>query len=174
MMQRMDVDSHLLYHRKVRKLQRQEPERWPAILVAWLGLLGEAWRNRTRTVSLEDSWCPAMTTVSLEDAEAALREVDLIDHDGHIAEDSWDEWFGPVNRRVEAGRNAAAARWDPNRNAYSPPSPPAKPAKPGDRLRSQPNGRSAAPVPLAEAMRAAGVELPNIITAAGGEPLTSD
>lgn len=180
---RMDVDSAILYHRKVRKLQAREPERWPAILAAWLGLLGEAWKARTREVTLEDSWCPALTMLTLADADAALRAVQLIDGDGFIKQDSWDEWFGPALLRVENARNAAAVRWERDRNAYSQPaSQPTKPSQPSDshpptpRRGAKNEGRNAgALIPLADAMRQAGIEPPPFgAAAAGGNPLTPD
>jgi hypothetical protein len=50
----MDVDVHWVYHRRVRRLQRLYPDRWPCYWAAYMALLGEAWARGTRDMVLED------------------------------------------------------------------------------------------------------------------------
>lgn len=110
----MDVDTKLLYHRRIRSLQRQHPADWPAYLVAYLGLLGEAWSSLSRDVTLEDAWCPALQC-DLDAARAALEGVGLVDDEGRVPEEAWGDWFGPVEERIARmsalGKAGAAKRY---------------------------------------------------------------
>lgn len=108
---RMEVDTHWAYHRKWRALQREHPGTWPTMAVAWFALLGEAWASRTRNVTLDDAWPSGLDPEQLPMVKPALQRVGLLDRAGRIPRDSWDEWFGPTQRRVDAGRQAAAVRW---------------------------------------------------------------
>lgn len=110
-LQRMDLDTHWLYHRKWRQLQRQYPAEWPTIAVAWLALLGEAWANLSGQVTLEDAWPPALDPSWLGLARSALTSVRLLDKAGRIPRDTWEEWIGPTVKRMNAGARAAAVRW---------------------------------------------------------------
>ena len=117
---RMDVDTGWAYDRKMRELQRLYPDTWPAFVCAYLGLLGEAWSERSRRVALEDAWVPALPC-SLEDATTALVSVDLIDSKHRITTRAWAHWFKPAEKRVSqrkaAGEAGAAARWHSDGNA---------------------------------------------------------
>jgi hypothetical protein len=117
---RMDVDTRLLYNQRVRRLQRAHPDEWPAFVIAYLALLGEAWHGRSRDVRLADAW-PAALRVDYELCRSALRRVGLIDRAERIPVDAWQDWFGPASRRFKAGRDAAAMRWQCDGNAYNQP-----------------------------------------------------
>lgn len=91
---------------------RLYPETWPAFACAHHGLLAEAWRSRSREVTLEDAWIVALP-VTLEDATSALQAAGLLDSDGLIPVDAWAEWFGPVMERIERLRALNDKRWGP-------------------------------------------------------------
>jgi hypothetical protein len=107
----MDFDTHWAYDDKVRKLQQAEPERWPIYWAAYLALVGEAWTKRSRRVTLEESWCPAVPC-SAEDAARALSAVRLIDSAHRIASRTWKVWFGPAAARIQRATKAAETRWN--------------------------------------------------------------
>ena len=96
---RMDVDTHWPYHRKVRKLQRLYPERWPIYWCAYQALLGEAWAKCSRSLTLEDAWCPALPCEAAE-ARKALNAAGIVDAAGKVPAPSWQQWFGPVAKRI--------------------------------------------------------------------------
>lgn len=109
-LQRMDVDTHWVYHRHWRAIQREDPGGWPVHAVAWLALLGECWRASDRRFTLEEAWPPALQGDAARTRDV-LTGAGLLDRYGRIPQKSWDEWFGPTLRRVEAGQKGAAARW---------------------------------------------------------------
>lgn len=110
-LQRMDVDTHWVYHRHWRAIQREDPTGWPAHAAAWLALLGECWRASDRRFTLEEAWPPALLG-DVVATRAILTRNGLLDRYGRIPQASWDEWYGPTRARVEAGRKGAAARWN--------------------------------------------------------------
>ncbi len=101
-------DAKWAYNVKVRKLQRRFPAEWPLYWCAYMAILGEAWAHRTRDVDFEDALPPALS-VDVQQALAALQGVGLLDKDGRIPADSWDEWFGPVQARIDIARQAGIA-----------------------------------------------------------------
>lgn len=111
---RMDVDTMFAYHHKLRKLQMQEPQQWPTYWTAYLVLLGECWRAGSRSMTLEESWCPAIPS-KVSDAKAALVHAGIVDKSGRVPVASWREWYGPAEARIraasEAGQLAAHKRW---------------------------------------------------------------
>lgn len=107
---RMDVDTRLVYNQRMRRLQRAFPDEWPIFGMAYIALLGEAWHGRSRDVRLEDAW-PAALRCDYERCRDALRDVGLIDRFERIPRDAWEDWYGPAAKRIIAGRNAAASRW---------------------------------------------------------------
>lgn len=112
---RMEVDTHWVYHRKWRQVQREHPQDWPVIAVGWFTLLGEAWRSQSRDVTLADAWPATLDITVLDIAVPALQAAGLLDRAGKLPRASWQEWIGPTLARVEAGRKAAAARWGSDR-----------------------------------------------------------
>lgn len=161
---RMDLDTHWLYHRKWRQLQREYPAEWPTIAVAWLALLAEAWSNLSRQVTLEDAWPVALEASQLGLARTALTRVRLLDRAGKIPQDTWDEWIGPTVKRMNAGARAAAIRWgnptDSGGNATAMPiasQPASQPARNARKAQRGGNG-AAKPMPLGEAMAAMGFD----------------
>jgi hypothetical protein len=117
---RMDVDTGWAYQEKFRKLQRENPDRWPIYAAAYFALLGEAWATGDRRTTLEGAWVPALRAEPAEVIEA-LRSARLIDPAGRIPASSWREWYGPVAARLvqksAAGKLGAEARWGPNAGA---------------------------------------------------------
>lgn len=107
---RMDLDTAWIYHRHWRAIQREDPEGWPVHAVAWLALLGEAWKGQDRNVTLEEAW-PAALRSPIEATRTILTRAALLDKAGKIPRASWDEWFGPTLRRIQAGQKGANARW---------------------------------------------------------------
>lgn len=147
---RMDIDTRWAYHRKLRRLQRLHPEKWPTYWSAYLALLGEAWAAGRRSLTLEQTWVPAMPCTH-DEALAALIESEIVDRQGRVPQDSWKEWYEPVATRLKgrsgAGSRAAHERWHTGvyeecercasamrthspRNAPRPPSTPSTPATP--------------------------------------------
>ena len=92
------------------KLQRDHPTDWPVYMAAYFALLGEAWLTRSRKVTLEEAWCPALPCTP-EDAAAVLLAARLIDSSHRVRPKAWNTWFGPAERRMENAREAALARW---------------------------------------------------------------
>lgn len=184
---RMDVDANIMYHRKVRKLQSAFPRTWTHLLIAWLALLGEAWKSGHRDVSMSESWVPANSDLEAADAVRSLKSVGLLDVKGRVPEDTWDEWYGPAAMRLHNARNAAAVRWG-NPPAVRPQSEGIAPAMPianqptnqptktrrvvsTDKTshQSPPRGSDDGMASLKESMEKAG-----LLPAAGRDPLTSD
>jgi hypothetical protein len=118
----MEIDVMILYHRKVRKLQRLYPLTWEQHFVAWMALMGEAWHEKDRTVTLEQAWHPA-SNADPEVSAVALRECGLIDTDHRVPENAWSEWFVVVEAALKAasdkGKMMANARWHPEDKTYS-------------------------------------------------------
>ena len=113
---RMDVDTNWVNHRRWRKLQRLAPTEWPSCVVAYFALLGEAWRSRTREVTVDDAYPTALR----DDPAlifALLRDVGLVDSQGRIPADSWEDWYGPAAARIEQAKHAAGVRWHGRGNA---------------------------------------------------------
>jgi len=129
---RMDVDTNWAYHRKVRRLQQQHPEHWPAYWAAYMALLGEAWRSSDPGLTLLDAWVPAMPC-SPEEALAALVAAKILTDEGCIPADSWQEWFGPTQARIDAARYAANKRHHGDKETA-----PAMPSHSGGNANSQP------------------------------------
>lgn len=171
---RMDVDTRWAYHRKLRKLQRLNPEHWPTYWCAYLALLGEAWAAGKRSLTLEDTWVPA-TPCQPTEAMAALRAAGIVDKDGRVPLTSWRKWYEPVAKRLrersDAGRAAAEIRWklahlsgtDAMRTHSARNAPrPAQPSTPVPRARARGNGKAAEEgkpwVALTEAEKAAARE----------------
>jgi len=157
---RMDVDTHWVYHRKWRAIQREYPQEWPFIAVAWFAHLGEAWANLSRQVTLEDAWPATLDITMLPLARSALAGQRLLDKAGKIPQDTWDEWIGPTVKRMNAGARAAAVRWgnptqsDGNAGAMPIASQPA--SQPARNARKR-NGATGAPMTsMGDAMKAAG------------------
>ena len=161
-LQRMDVDTHWVYHRKWRQLQRQHPAEWPTMAVAWFALLGEAWSNLSRQVTLEDAWPAALGQQLLLKTRAALASVRLLDRSGRIPQDTWEEWIGPTVRRMNAGARAAAVRWgNPTQNGGNATAMPiaSQPASQPARNARKRNGSTGSPMAsMAEAMKSAGYD----------------
>lgn len=112
---RMDFDTEWLYHHRARDLQRARPKDWPAFYCAYMVVLADSWRRRKR-VTLADAWPPAGTLpVTLAVAGRVLTDVGLLDHQGRVRKDAWDEWVVPVLARIDAtraaARKAANTRW---------------------------------------------------------------
>lgn len=111
---RMDVDTRWAYHRKVRRLQAAHPEHWPIYWAAYLALLGEAWAKGSRTITLEDAWCPVLPC-TIDEARDALRAAEIIDRQDRVPTASWREWHDPVAKRLQdrsdAALRAAHYRW---------------------------------------------------------------
>jgi hypothetical protein len=111
---RMDVDTNWPYHRKLRRLQAAQPERWPIYWAAYLALLGECWKAGTRSLNVVDAWCPAVPCPP-DEAMQVLIAVGITDRQGRVPAASWREWYGPVQARLadrsEAGQQAAHTRW---------------------------------------------------------------
>lgn len=160
---RMELDTHWVYHRKWRQLQRDQPATWPSIAVAWLALLGEAWRSQSRNVTLADAWPPSLDPALLATARKALAHVGLLDRGGRVPQESWDEWVGPTQARVAAGRKAAAVRWGTDSNAMALPRENSNRENSAGRERVQREGGgsarrngSAAPTPVGDVAAAMG------------------
>lgn len=158
---RMDLDTRWLYHRKWRTIQREHPADWPSIAVAWLALLGEAWSNLSRNVTLEDAWPAALDPGLLPKAREVLTKARLLDRQGKVPQDTWEEWIGPTIRRMNAGASAAAVRWG-NRtqsggNATAMPIASQPASQPARNARKR-NGSTGPMASMGDAMKAAGFD----------------
>lgn len=109
-LQRMDIDTHWVYHRHWRAIQREDPAGWPTHAAAWLALLGECWRAGDRRFTLEEAWPPALQGDVIH-TRGLLVKNGLLDRYGRIPQASWDEWYGPTQARIAAGHKGATARW---------------------------------------------------------------
>jgi len=112
---RMDISTSWAYDRRTRQLQRRYPEDWPVYWCAYMALLAEAWSSQRGDVTLEDAWVPALPC-EYDAARAALESVGLIDADGRVPAEAWEEWYGPARARMQArsemAKHAADRRWE--------------------------------------------------------------
>lgn len=97
----MDVSTSLLHDPKVRKLQRELPDRWPVAMVAYVSAMAESWKAGRR-VSVEDAWPVALPFD--QDCADALTTHGLTDESGHIAMRTWRSWFGKAKSRRAKSR----------------------------------------------------------------------
>lgn len=100
----MDLSTTIHHDPKFRRLHRAHPDLIAPAFTAYVATLAESWREGER-VSIRDAW-PAMLPWDRA-VVAALRQVNLVDQDGKVALETWDRWFGEVDRRREANRT----RW---------------------------------------------------------------
>lgn len=92
---RADLSTSLFANKKVKKLARLRRTTWEPIFTWWLSLVLEGMRVGER-VNLEDGW-PHGCNADPDDAFKALLEAGLIDGEGRLPQDTWDEWCaGPV------------------------------------------------------------------------------
>ena len=87
-------------------------------VVAWDAIVDESWAQGQR-VGIEDALLPLPYQLDAEAIRDALTTAGLLDAEGRIREDSWDDWFVPAETRRrskrekdrEYARRAAASRW---------------------------------------------------------------
>jgi hypothetical protein len=118
-------DANWTNNRKVRKLMRAHPSDWPTYWCAFMALVAECWAHRTRERYFEDA-LPAALLVDVKAARKALTAAGMLDRSGRLPTASWDEWFGPVQARIDGGKLGAAMRWqkEPNGNPLPTDKPP--------------------------------------------------
>lgn len=111
---RMDVDTRWLFTDHTRRLQTAHPQAWPTFWCAYQAVLAESWWKGQR-VTLASAWSPAIPC-TIEEAQRALQDVDLLDRTGRVALNAWKKWFEPAAERIEkrkaAGKAGAEGRWN--------------------------------------------------------------
>jgi hypothetical protein len=113
-----DVDTGLLADPKIVNLARRlrDPVTTGAYIALYVAVVLESWASGQR-MTLDDA-APAWWLEPIDDARDHLQAVGLLDAEARIPEHAWAGWFGPAERRRQAGRDRWH-RWNDRQRAQA-------------------------------------------------------